>query len=753
LAASAAAQPPLRITLPIAEPMGYRDGSGNPHGFVYDALEAAAARTAYKLDWVRGGGAAANDEALRNGSLDILLGFSSPERRREFFISDPWWSSELVAIVPADRPIRQEADLAGRALAIPGGASAISNRYKTRTVPSGSAGDAVNLACAGRADAGVFAAMFLWQILADFPPACRDISLRTIDLSFRLDYVLITRRDRSDPAIRLKSALDSITADGTLVSIAAKHPPVSTPQANQLMESMRLRYDREIWAICMGGAGGMIFLGLIFILRQSRARRRIQQSEARFRALFDAAPQAVVAVNRSGAIVFANRGSREIFGRDLVGTPAADLFPERHRRLLPGPAGPSEIAGLRADGAEFPAELRLSTVDTPDGLTLVFVNDISDRVALQRQLLQSQKLESVGLLAGGVAHDFNNLLTVISGYASMSLDQLEVRHFLREPLAEIALAAERAAELTRQLLAFSRRQAAKPKLLSLRELLLNLEKMLRRLIGEHINLIFDIGEIAPILADPGQIEQVVVNLVVNARDAMPNGGSLTISAHMADDKVLLCVTDTGVGMTPEVASRIFEPFFTTKELGKGTGLGLSTVYGIVKQAEGDLEVDTDIGRGTTFKILLPAAEGSPDAPAPAAPRLSSPGHETILIAEDEPGVRRFVREVLAESGYKVLEAANGREAAEVASRHTGPIHLLLTDIVMPEMGGLDLAARIRQLNGGVAILYMSGYSERPLDASLRQDLIEKPFTRAVLLQRVREALKRPPAASPPPNRP
>jgi PAS domain S-box-containing protein len=734
--------------------MGYKDAAGNPHGFVYDALEAASRRAGYQLDWVVIGGAADNDAALRRGNLDILVGMPSPERRREFYITHPWWSSELVAIVPAGRPIRSESDLDGRAIAIPGGgAAAIAERYKVRVVPTTSAVTSVDTACAGGADAGIFAAMFLWQLLDTFPPACQGVSLRTVDLSLRIEYSLITRKDRSEPAQRLKAALDSITADGTLVAIAAQHPPVSTPQASQLMDVIRLRYEREIWAIGMGAAGAIILLGLVFIVRQSRSRRRVQQSEARFRALFDAAPQAVVAVDRSGAIVFANRGSREIFGRDLVGTALRDILPQRHRDLLNSPGGPTEVTALRADGAEFPAELRLSAVDTAEGLTLAFVHDISDRVALQRQLLQSQKLESVGLLAGGVAHDFNNLLTIISGYASMTLDQLEPASFIREPLSEIAQAADRAAELTRQLLAFSRRQAAKPKLLSLRDLLLNLEKMLRRLIGEHIRLTFDIGEIAPILADPGQIEQVVVNLVVNARDAMPNGGSMTISARMADEKVTLSVSDTGVGMTPDVAARIFEPFFTTKELGKGTGLGLSTVYGIVKQAEGDLEVDTAPGKGTTFKILFPAAEGTPDAPAGAMPRIASLGHETILVAEDEPGVRRFVRDVLAESGYKVLEASNGREAVDVATRHPGQIHLLLTDIVMPEMGGLELAEHMKQRDRRPAVLYMSGYSERPLTAELREHLIEKPFTRSALLQRVRDALKRPPAASPPPNRP
>jgi len=243
-----------------------------------------------------------------------------------------------------------------------------------------------------------------------------------------------------------------------------------------------------------------------------------------------------------------------------------------------------------------------------------------------------------------------------------------------------------------------------------------------------------------------------VNLVVNARDAMPDGGSITIAAGMLDEKVRLTVTDTGTGMPPDVASRIFEPFFTTKELGKGSGLGLSTVYGIVKQADGDLHVESEVGRGTTFQILLPAAEGSPDAVAGARPRAGGAGHETILLAEDEPGVRRFIRQVLAQNGYTVLEAVNGREAADLAAGHSGPIHLLLTDIVMPEMGGVELADRMKQLHSRAAVLFMSGYHERPLAPDAHGALIEKPFTRSALLQRVRDVLKPPPAGSPPPSR-
>jgi CheY-like chemotaxis protein/two-component sensor histidine kinase len=363
----------------------------------------------------------------------------------------------------------------------------------------------------------------------------------------------------------------------------------------------------------------------------------------------------------------------------------------------------------------------------------------------------------VGQLAGGVAHDFNNLLTVVRGYAQMALDGMGPRDALREPLDEIASAAERASALTRQLMMFSRRQTGSPRILPLNDLLRNLEKMLRRLIGEDIELILALDpDAGAVRADPVHIEQVVLNLAVNARDAMPEGGKLVIetSALHADagyagdhldvppgDYAALRVSDTGCGMTPEVRAHIFEPFYTTKEQGKGTGLGLSTVYGIVKQMGGSIFVYSETGRGTAFRVLFPAAKAPrrPETRAAEIPAALS-GSETILLAEDEAGVRRFVRDVLRSQGYRVLEAVNGKNALEIAASATGPIHLLITDLVMPEMGGPDLARRFSELYPAAPVVIMSGYGDRVLAQGLVQALIEKPFAPSTLLSRVREAL-------------
>ncbi|HEY7253905.1 MAG TPA: ATP-binding protein [Methylomirabilota bacterium] len=379
----------------------------------------------------------------------------------------------------------------------------------------------------------------------------------------------------------------------------------------------------------------------------------------------------------------------------------------------------------------------------------------------QGQLEQAQKMDAVGRLAGGVAHDFNNLLTVILGRTEMLLQPLPPEHPMRRGIELIQRTAGRAADLTRQLLAFSRKQVLEATVLDLNVVAADMRDMLGRLIGEDIALVTSPGlELGRVKADRGQIEQVVMNLAVNARDAMPRGGHLIIETENVDlqveyvrrhvgarpgPHVMLAVSDSGVGIPREIQRHIFEPFFTTKEPGKGTGLGLATVYGIVKQSGGYIECDSEPGRGTTFRIYLPRV----DVPAPGAERLGRPaaaagGTETILLVEDEEGVRELARDILRATGYTVIEARNGAEALLLSERHQGPLDLLLTDVVMPRMSGRELAERLTPLRPDLSVLYMSGYTD---DAVIRHGVLgagtaflQKPFTPAILVGRVRETL-------------
>jgi two-component system cell cycle sensor histidine kinase/response regulator CckA len=387
--------------------------------------------------------------------------------------------------------------------------------------------------------------------------------------------------------------------------------------------------------------------------------------------------------------------------------------------------------------------------------------DVTEQVHLQEQFLQAQKMESVGRLAGGIAHDFNNLLTVINGTADLVMANLDSIDPLRGELEQIRQAGDRAATLTGQLLALSRRQILQPEILNLSEVVDGLRGMLRRLIGEDIQLVFRLSaQLARVRVDPGQIEQVLLNLAVNAQDAMPDGGTLLIETHevmldaasaaahpatMPGPHVMLAVSDTGIGMDEATRQRIFEPFFTTKDQGKGTGLGLSTVYGIVEQSNGTIWVYSEPGKGTTFKIYLPCLDQAPQqAAARGETRTGTHGHETILLVEDEQAVRSLTKRILESAGYTVLQASCGSEALALLDQHRGPIDLLLTDVVMPGMNGRELATRIAGVRLRMKVLYTSGYTD---DAILRHGVLDdtsrfisKPYTPVELTRRVRDVL-------------
>ncbi len=502
------------------------------------------------------------------------------------------------------------------------------------------------------------------------------------------------------------------------------------------------------------------------------------EAEVKFQALMESASQGIVAINHKGLIQVVNNKAEELFGysRDeLIGQSMEMLLPERLRQQHVGhrrdyfsrprarPMGIGlDLAGRRKNGQEFPIEISLNYVEVGgEALALSFITDISERIRLEQQLRQSQKMEAVGQLAGGVAHDFNNLLTVIQGYSGMALDGLQPDNPFREPLEEIERAAASAAALTRQLLAFSRRQVVRPKILNLNTVIAQMENMLRRVIGEDVELIIaTTGELDSVQADPGFIEQIVMNLAINARDAMPEGGKLMIeTANLFLDKeyigahlsvktgphAMLAVTDTGTGMSREVQTRLFEPFFTTKPQGKGTGLGLATVYGIVQQMEGSIFVYSEPGKGSTFKILLPVAgpSAAKEEEEMAAPS-SLAGRETILLVEDEDGVRKFVRSMLERQGYRILEAAHGEAALAIAAEPANTIDLLLTDVIMPRMNGPDLADQLGRIRPRLKVLFMSGYTDRSIRLQDRlnddSNFIQKPFTPTALARKVRELL-------------
>jgi len=506
------------------------------------------------------------------------------------------------------------------------------------------------------------------------------------------------------------------------------------------------------------------------------AQENLRLSEANFRSLVTNAPYGICSCDATGKILDANPTFLELLGltaaSDVIGQHIYSLYADSEQwfDLADHLRSSAPFRGLTAEWKRKTGTtvVRVSGRSVSNGreegvVFEIFAEDVTERRALEQQLRQSQKMEAVGRLAGGIAHDFNNLLMVISGYSEFLLERLGGEPHLRGPAQEIASASERASALTRQLLAFSRKQMLAPRIVNLNDIATENLKMLTRMIGEDIDLVMTPGEnLWSVRADAGQIEQVIMNLAVNARDAMPSGGKLTIETSNVTldeeyarihaplrpgDYVMVSISDTGAGMDPDTQQHIFEPFFTTKGP-KGTGLGLSTVYGIVKQSGGYIWVFSELGRGTTFKIYLPRVASTGETAAQVITKVEfqkvEPGTETILVVEDEANLRYLARQYLEKQGYRVIEAADGAVAMQIAVAHEGVIHLLLTDVIMPGMNGRELAQRISEIRPNVKVLYMSGYTENVigqdgmLDAGVR--LLQKPFNLRDLKSKVREVL-------------
>jgi PAS domain S-box-containing protein len=515
-------------------------------------------------------------------------------------------------------------------------------------------------------------------------------------------------------------------------------------------------------------------------LVRARQREALRRHERLLRQIIDANPSLIFVKDWDGRFILVNQATADIYSttvESLIGKTDADFnsnaeevahFLHDDRQVISS-GRPKFIGEERVTNPATKETRWFQTIKVPlrmpgqEATTMLGVaTEITERKRLEEQLMQSQKMEAIGQLAGGVAHDFNNILTAIVGYTDLLTAEFDGNARQLEDLEEIRKAARRAAALTRQLLAFSRKQVLEPRIIDVNDVVLNLDKMLRSLISENIELKTELAtDLAAARADPNQLEQVIMNLAINARDAMPEGGTLTIetgnatldqayaSQHVSvipGDYVMLAVSDTGCGMDQDTQARIFEPFFTTKPPGRGTGLGLSTVYGIVKQSGGNIWLYSEVGKGTTFKVYLPAIEAAPEqAGKPAVAETGRSGGGTVLVVEDDDQLRRLAHRALAAQGYVVLEADRGATALDLARRHKGAIDLLLTDVVMPDTNGRKLADALRAMRPGLRVLFMSGY---PDGAISKHGILEhgvaylaKPFTTEAITRKVREVLE------------
>ena len=535
-------------------------------------------------------------------------------------------------------------------------------------------------------------------------------------------------------------------------------------------------FDLECIFCTSAVAGGLLVRNLHRSLCQvgetsralAAANVALQSSESRLRSLIELAADAIFIADPSGRVIDANRRAcalGDLTKEQLAGLTITEIFP--HERPGDRPISLDRFrqgaetafgAGMRRrDGSTVPVELTAKPM--PDGAIQVICRDISDRLRAEEQILHMQKLESIGRLAGGVAHDFNNLLTVINGYSSLMLRDAQQGEPIRSRLLQISRAGARAAELTQQLLAFSRKQLVQPRPINLNAEIAESERMLRRLLSEDIEFTTALDpELGMVVVDAGQMNQVLVNLAVNARDAMPNGGKLRVETRnvqlqgmreLPDDLpagqyVQLTVADTGIGMDEVTRAQIFEPFFTTKPKGSGTGLGLSMVYGIVRQSQGAIRVESAPGAGTSFHIYLPLVDAPAEQRPEVVPSSAAHGSETILVVEDQADVRDFACGVLRSLGYRVLDAANGNQAIRLAQSGSERIHLLLSDVIMPGMTGRDVAERLQGLDPQIKVLYMSGYSDDVvMDRGVLQAgvaYLAKPFSPDELAEKVRRTL-------------
>ena len=598
------------------------------------------------------------------------------------------------------------------------------------------------------------------RVMMANPMACRMTGLTAEELCGRTLQELHTADEWPQVAERYRAGFSA----GNLAPFECR---IRTLEGGELLASVSgTRYDLDGQEVEM--------LEYQDVTESRRVEEALRNAEERLRSVVANAPVVLFAIDEHGTFTLSEGQGLAALGLrpgQVVGCSAFDLYAE-HPRILANlrRAMAGESFMDQVDLGDLSFETWYAPTRGPDGRPQGLIgvsNDVTRRRHLEDQLRQAQKMEAIGRLAGGVAHDFNNLLAAIMGHGELLLRRLEPNQPQHRHAEAIQKAAARGALLTRQLLAFSRKEVLAPSVLDIHLVVAEMEEMLRRLIGEHIELVIVLGDRpVHVRADRGQLEQVIMNLAVNARDAMAEGGVLTVevatvepapggggSAPDAGRFVTIAVTDTGCGMDAATAGRIFEPFFTTKEQGKGTGLGLSTVYGIVEQSGGSVTVDSVPGRGTTFTVALPRLEERVlPAGAEATAQAGTHGSETVLLVEDEPSVRAVAREALETHGYRVVEAQHGVEALAAARAHAGTIDLLITDMVMPQMGGRELAERLRELRPGIRVLFMSGYTD---DVVVRRGIsratsafIQKPFAMSAFTRKVRDTLDAAPADLP-----
>jgi PAS domain S-box-containing protein len=775
-------------------PFQEKGRDGRPTGLAVELVREAAHRLGVSLDWVQQDGG--SEASLRAKVVDLWpLMVITPERRRYVHITEPYLEVNTALLVRAESPYEQSRGVEIARIAYP--KRPIWDRLLQARFPASSLmpqpdlPEMLEALCRKQVD-GAFAEEDLLITTMLKGPACPNEPshppLRLIPvLEIRPRMGVGSTFEARAVADAIRDEISEIAVDINLAQVLSHGSYASFRQVESLSGMLAAQKRSQRLGAITAGCAALLILALWQAWRvrseRNRARgaeRSVRETEQKLRRMADSLKEMVLSYDMSGRLIYANPAASHLTGystdelaeRGFAGW----AHPDDRSRMLRhwdelsrgGGIQDEEYKLLTRDGRVRRLTATWGPVLDEAGRQVGVQgseHDITEQRELQARLEQVQRLESIGRLAGGVAHDFNNLLTVINGYGTMLASETETEDPSREPILEIVRAGERAARLTQQLLAFSRRQTIAPVRLCLNDVVVETQRMLRRLIGEDIELEIELApDLQPVTADAGQMHQVLLNLAVNARDAMPKGGRIRIATANVEVKegeeaglgdarpgphVQITFADNGAGIGPEVLPHIFEPFFTTKQLGVGTGLGLATVYGIVKQNGGSIWVESSPGNGAAFRILLPvstaeAASGGKEESAVGTRR----GSETILIAEDNADVRELARRILSRLGYQVLEAADAESAMELAGERREPIHLLLTDVVLPGRSGKELAVELARLRPQIRCVYMSGYPADVLgqrgviDAEI--DFLQKPFTPSALAGKVQAVLERTP---------
>jgi PAS domain S-box-containing protein len=773
-------------------PFQVRNANGEPTGLAIELVREAAKRRDIKLEWVQC--ALSSEPSLDSKAVDLWpLVTITPERLKKFHISEGYLEVNRCLVVLAKSPYLRPEDIADGKVSLfdlpINSLQAHRALRDAKLVLRHSIEESLADLCTKKADAAFLEEYTAITALLN-GGGCQKQQLRLIPITGpRPQLGIGATFESSDAADLIREEISTLALEGKLSEILTRWSYMSSHRlelVSALLDAQRTERWLQWILIVLASLFLLTFWQAIRIRRErnraEEAETALRENEKRFMELLQTLQMAAVTIDREGNFTFCNDfllrqtlwERSQIMGRPVWDFMAPDQKPAGADKIRDSikkgiPHMFFDTAMLTRDGKrrlmEWNTTLLLDPEGSVTGMAILGV-DVTDHRNLREQYLQAQKLESIGRLAGGVAHDFNNILTVINGFAELIHSQLDSANPLRHEVEQILNAGTRAAELTQQLLAFSRKQVVQPKIMNINGAVSGSEKIFRRLVGEDVSLTTKLSpETAMILADPGQVNQILMNLLVNARDAMPHGGRLSIetsnveidsrqpiehSEMVPGSYVLLAVKDSGKGMDEETKSRIFEPFFTTKKMGVGTGLGLATVYGIVRQSKGHILVESEPGLGSTFKIFFPRTDQLPEGVEPSG-HLSAEykGSETILVVEDQDEVRLLACTVLQSHGYRVLEAADGTAALAIADKHPGRIHLLLSDIVMPGMNGKELGEILTRRRPDTSILLTSGYTDETLPKRGTGNgeiaYLPKPYTAKAIVEKVRQVLDKKPS--------